>query len=98
MARSRRPTSVREPVQVYLDRADKDLLDRLAARSGLSQAEVLRRGVRRLAESELADRPPGWSLDRLTGALGDDPSLPRDLAAKHDAYLYGGRLSTRRHR
>jgi len=89
---------VREPVQVYLDRADKDLLDRLAARTGLSRAELLRRGVRRLAESELAERRPGCSLERLTGALGEDPSLPHDLSAKHDAYLYGGRPSKRRRR
>lgn len=98
MARHQRPARIREPVQVYLDRADKNLLDRLAARTGLSRAELLRRGVRRLAESELAERQPGWSLERLTGALGDDPSLPRDLAARHDAYLYGGRSPKQRHR
>ena len=84
----RRPARVREPVQVYLDRADRDLLDRLATRTGLSRAELLRRGVRQLAERELTDRPPGWSLKELTGALGNDPGPPRDLAARHDAYLY----------
>lgn len=30
---------------------------------------------------------PGASLDLLIGALGDDPSLPVDLAARHDDYL-----------
>ena len=84
----RRPARVREPVQVYLDPADRELLNRLAARTGLSRAELLRRGVRQLAERELTDRPPGWSLERLRGALGNDPDLPRDLSARHDFYLY----------
>ncbi len=38
----------------------------------------------------LTERAPGWSFDRLVGALGDDASLPSDLAARHDEYLYGG--------
>jgi len=89
MPKRRRPSSpVREPVQVYLEPADRSLLDRLAARTGLSRAELLRRGVRQLAERELSDRPAGWSLERLTGALGNDPSVPADLAARHDEYLY----------
>lgn len=84
-----RPGRVREPVQVYLDSADRELLDRLAARTGLSRAELLRRAVRHLAERELTDRAPGWSFERLNGALGSDPGLPRDLSARHDFYLYG---------
>lgn len=83
------PTRVREPVQVYLDRADRALLERAAERTGLSRAEVLRRALRRLAGEVLAERPPGWSLDRLVGALGDADDLPEDLAARHDDYLYG---------
>ena len=89
MRSSRKPTQVREPVQVYLDRPDRALLDALAQRSGLSCAELLRRGIRRLAESELGEQAPGCSLERLVGALGDDPALPADLAARHDDYLYG---------
>lgn len=99
MKRPRRPSPrVREPVQVYLDSTDRNLLDRLAARTGLSRAELLRRGVRQLAELELSGRPAGWSLERLTGALGDDPALPADLAARHDEYLYGSRPAKRRRR
>ena len=79
----------KEPVQVYLDGPDRELLEKLARRTGLPRAELLRRGLRRLAESELAERGPGWSLDRLVGALGMDPALPSDLAARHDDYLYG---------
>lgn len=88
----KRPSQrIREPVQVYLDPADRGLLDELARRSGLPRAELLRRGLRRLADELLAERAPGWSFARLVGALGEDPSLPEDLAAHHDEYLYGAR-------
>ncbi|MBS1241617.1 MAG: hypothetical protein H6R40_1044, partial [Gemmatimonadetes bacterium] len=36
---------------------------------------------------------PGASLDILIGALGDDPSLPTDLAARHDDYLRAFRVA-----
>jgi hypothetical protein len=99
MKRPRRSSArVREPVQVYLDPADRSLLDRLASRTGLSRAELLRRGVRQLAELELSDRPAGWSFERLAGALGDDPTLPADLSARHDEYLYGAAHAKRRRR
>ncbi len=80
---------VREPVQVYLDRSDRALLEELSRRTGLPRAELLRRGLRRLADGELAERAPGWSFDRLVGALGSDAEIPADLAARHDDYLYG---------
>ncbi len=60
-----------------------------ARRTGLARAELLRRGLRQLADRLLGDRAPGWSLAALSGALGDDPDLPADLAARHDDYLYG---------
>ena len=80
---------VREPVQVYLDPTDRDLLEELAQRTGLARTELLRRGLRQLADRLLTDRAPGWSLDTLARALGDDAALPTDLAARHDEYLYG---------
>jgi hypothetical protein len=83
-----KPRRVREPVQVYLDSGDKSLLEEVARRTSLSQAEVLRRGLRRLAADLLAEARPGASLDALIGALGGDPALPADLAARHDEYLY----------
>lgn len=78
---------VREPVQVYLDPDDRALLLEIAERTALPQAEVLRRGLRRLA-ADLSDNPRGASLDRLIGALGGGADLPADLAARHDEYLY----------
>ncbi len=86
----KRANRVREPVQVYLDRSDRDLLEDLARRTGLPRAELLRRGLRRLAQTELPERKPGWSLDVLLGAMGDDPRLPADLSVRHDEFLYGG--------
>lgn len=81
------PRRIREPVQVYLDPDDRAILLEIAGRTGLSQAEVLRRGIRRLA-ADLTDHPPGASLDILMSALGDSAALPPDLAARHDEYLY----------
>jgi hypothetical protein len=82
---------VREPVQVYLDPADRARLEEVAERTGLSRAEILRRGLRRVAEDLLAEHEAGAAFEYLIGALGDDASLPADLAARHDAYLYGER-------
>ena len=89
MGKRRRSANVREPVQVYLDAADRALLEDVARRTGLARAEILRRGLRSVAVRLLAERAPGWSFQRLVGALGDDPTLPRDLAERHDDYLYG---------
>jgi len=84
---SRRAGEVREPVQVYLDQKDRELLEQVAQTKGWSRAEVLRRGLRSLAADALSDRPPGWSLESLIGCFGDDPSIPIDLAERHDYYL-----------
>lgn len=43
---------VREPIQVYLSTAERDRLDHLSSRMGVSRSEVLRRGLERLAERE----------------------------------------------
>lgn len=81
--------TVREPVQVYLDERDRALLEALSERSSLSRAELLRLGLRRLSDEMLSDRKLGASLDSLIGVLDGARNVPRDLAAKHDDYLYG---------
>lgn len=83
----------KKPVQVYLDARDRSLLDRLAARVGLSRAETLREAVRRWA-AEVA----GEEEDRLLGLIGtlDDPTLPRDLSTRHDEYAVAGYPRKRR--
>jgi hypothetical protein len=82
----RKPPRVREPVQVYLDERDRALLEDLARQTGVSRAELLRRGLRKLAGDALGARAPGWSLDVLIGSLPDGPS---DLSVRADDYLYG---------
>ncbi len=85
------PARVREPVQVYLDSDEKLLLEEVARTAGIPQAEVLRRGLRRVAGEILATCGPGASLDQIIGVLGrgsDSADLPSDLARNHDAYLY----------
>lgn len=84
-----RKRKVREPVQVYLDERDRELLEQLATRTSLSRAELLRLGVRRLSQELLAESPHGGSLDILTGALDGAANVPPDLADRHDYYLYG---------
>jgi hypothetical protein len=79
---------VREPVQVYLDPGDRALLDAVAERSSLPRSEVLRVALRRLAADLPGSARPGASLTSLVGALDAVGSVPRDLAARHDEYLY----------
>lgn len=50
--------SVREPIQVYLTAAERDVLDRCAAGLGVSRSEVLRRGLRAVGGTG-AGTPPG---------------------------------------
>ena len=80
---------VRAPVQVYLDPVDRELLEEVVRTTGLSRAEILRRGLRRVADDALTERAPGWSLERLVGVMSGAAGLPRDLAQRHDEYLYG---------
>jgi hypothetical protein len=47
------PKRVWEPVQVFLDGSDKKLLEDVARRTGLAQAEILRRGLRQVASDSL---------------------------------------------
>ena len=91
MSRSKKPNRVREPVQVYLDRPDKELLDKTARKTGLSRAEILRRGLRRVADDVLGHKTRGFSLNTLIDSLDGVDDLPRDLAKNHDSYLYTGR-------
>lgn len=83
MPKPRRPSSgVREPVQVYLAPDDRDLLTRLAEETGLSKAEILRRGVRSFAREQGAASP------MLKLAMeSDTKGWPEDVAKDHDVAL-----------
>lgn len=83
----KRPSSVvREPVQVYLEAPDRAVLERASLASGLSRAEVLRRGLRRFATELLADESPALAF--LHDASSTAPvAVPADVAERHDDYL-----------
>ncbi|MFN0182169.1 MAG: ribbon-helix-helix protein, CopG family [Gemmatimonadales bacterium] len=90
MSTSKGAKMVREPVQVYLDPPDLSVLSELVEATGLSKAELLRRGLRRLSAETLGERAPGASLETLIGSLDGGEAGP-DLSTRHDEYLYGGR-------
>ena len=81
--------TVKEPVQVYLDHADRELLEEMARQTALPRAELLRRGLRKLGDSILSGQKAGSSLESLVGSLDGVSDLPADLAERHDDYLYG---------
>ena len=74
--------AVREPVQAYLAPDDSDLLNRLAEESGISKAEIIRRGIRSYAREQSGESP---MLRFLTE--GDAGQWPTAAAVDHDAML-----------
>jgi hypothetical protein len=80
--RVRRQSIVREPVQVYLDADDRDLLNRLAEEVGLSKAEILRRGMRSFAREQGGASP---MLKFVTESVKGE--WPEAVAEKHDEIL-----------
>jgi hypothetical protein len=74
--------SVREPVQVYLAADDRDLLSRLVAETGLSKAEILRRGMRSFAREQTGTSP---MLRFLAESAKAD--WPDAVAERHDEVL-----------
>lgn len=87
--RKKKANRVREQAVVYLDAADKELLQRMAAKTGLPKTELFRRGLRRLAAETLTESKPGSSLGYLIATAADD-GFPEDIAERHDDYLFGG--------
>lgn len=78
---------VREPVQVYLTVQDRRLLKEVAVAAGVSAAEVLRRGLRRMAGEVLSDRNPAMQMLEEMNAAKWPKDLPSDLGVNHDKYL-----------
>lgn len=83
----KKPMAVKEPVQVYLARPDKALLDRVAKRAGLSRAEVLRRGLRSYSAEVLAEDNPILKLLHEFENADWSADVPTDLAVNHDKHL-----------
>lgn len=88
-----RTRAIREPVQVYLAADDSALLHRLTVETGLSKAEVLRRGVRSFARDQGTTSPMLRFVD-----TSDGQGWPRAAAVNHDALLAESYLSPRRKR
>lgn len=81
--RKSQPAAVREPVQVYLDPGDRKLLDALAQATGLSRAEILRRGIRSFAAVTQGTRSPMLALlDEMA-----NEEWPEGVAEHHDEFL-----------
>ena len=78
-----KPKSVKEPIQVYMDQGERRLLDRMAADTGLSRAEVLRQGLRRFASETAGSDGP---MQAFMDAMRKKP-LPVDIALEHDEHL-----------
>lgn len=82
-----RAAAVREPIQVYLDRGERAILDQVAGQTGLSRAEVLRRGLRSYAARQQGDEGPMERFMRELTATPWPADTPRDLGLNHDKYL-----------
>ena len=78
---------VREPVQVYLTTSDRRLLREVALAAGVSGAEVLRRGLRRMAGEVLSSRNPAMRLLEEMNAADWPADTPRDVGLHHDRHL-----------
>ena len=72
--------------QIYLDEASERGLMRLAARTGRSEASLMREALQRYLASggDNVDDP----LEKLIGLVADETG-PDDVAEEHDHYLYG---------
>jgi hypothetical protein len=78
----RKPTAVREPVQVYLAGDDVSLLVRLTTETGLSKAEIMRRGLRSFGALHGGVSPMLQFVDSSGPAGWGD-----DVAERHDDIL-----------
>lgn len=77
---------VREPVQVYLETADRERLEWLTAELGATKSDVLRRAL--VALEQTVGDPEAHPLVRLIG-IGTDrgPNVGYDVVVEHDRYL-----------
>ncbi|HWH52359.1 MAG TPA: hypothetical protein VN651_12510 [Gemmatimonadaceae bacterium] len=78
---------IREQAVVYLGQRDRELLENLAAKTGLSRTELFRRGLWALAAQAFGAREAS-AFDHLL-AESDQVNGPADLSTRADDYLYG---------
>lgn len=89
--KKRAPLRLSEPLQIYITADERRMLDTLAAETGLSRAEILRRGLRTFAAEYAGDTGP---MQELLLSLRD-ARWPADIATDHDEHL--ARAYTDRH-
>ena len=84
MKKQNQPASrVSEPLQIYLAPDERRMLDALAAETGLSRAEILRRGMRSFAAERAGEKGPmELFMDSMRDAV-----WPTDIAVEHDQQL-----------
>lgn len=84
----KRRRGVAEPVQVYLDSAERARLERLTAQLDATKSDVLRQGLGAL-ERQLTD-PAAHPALRIIGIAAGYPRRPSagyDVAREHDRFL-----------
>jgi len=87
----RLPSRLSEPLQIYITADERRMLDTLAAETGLSRAEILRRGLRTFAAERAGG---GGPMQELLLSLRE-ASWPADIATHHNEHL--ARAYTDRH-
>ena len=79
----RKPEQVKEPIQIYMAPSERRFLDALAIETGLSRAEILRRGMRSFAaERSGEDGPMQTFMRNMRGHR-----WPKSIALDHDKHL-----------
>ena len=81
-----KPGQVREPVQVYLDPADRERLERLAGQLDATKSDVLRQALGAL-ERELTSNHPALGIIGIAGGWPERPDPGYDVALEHDRVL-----------
>ena len=74
--------------QIYLDEESDRALKRLALTTKISEAEHIRRAVKKYIAKQKGKIAKEDPLQRLIG-LCDEPDGPTDASVHHDRYLYG---------
>lgn len=83
MKHKRSDAEVREPIQIYMAPDERRFLDTLASETGLSRAEVLRRGMRSFAAEQAGDDGPMQTFMKSMR----EHHWPADIATSHDEHL-----------
>ena len=77
--------------QIYLDEESDRALKRLAFTTKISEAEHIRRAVRKYIAKKSAGIVKEDPIKELIG-LCDRPDGPTDASVHHDRYLYGKKV------